>query len=54
MVVDDVRLDTGPTSVGRKHLRGGRVEWAREPTTAFRVDGGLRTKIGRGQDARGN
>lgn len=54
IVVNDVRLDTGPTSVGRKHLRGGRIKWAREPTTAFRVDGGLRTKIGRGQDARGN
>jgi len=54
MVVDDVRLDTGPTSVGRKHLRGGRVEWAREPTTAFRVDGGLRTKIGRNTDGKGN
>ena len=54
LVVSDRTLDTRPTSVGRKCLRGGRIEWAREPTTAFRVDGGLRTKIGRGRDARGN
>jgi transcription initiation factor TFIIB len=54
LVVSERELDTGPTSVGRKHLRGGRVEWAREPTTAFRVDGGLRTRIGRRTDGYGN
>lgn len=54
LVVSETTLDTGPTSVGRKCLRGGRVEWAREPTTAFRVDGGLRTKIGRRTDGYGN
>ncbi|ESS05477.1 MAG: hypothetical protein A07HB70_02521 [uncultured archaeon A07HB70] len=46
--------NTGPTSVGRKCLRTGRVEWARVPTTAFRVDGGLRTTVNCGQDARGD
>lgn len=53
-IVDDVDLHTGPTSAGRKRLRNGQTEWGREPTTAFRVDGGLRTKIGRDTDANGN
>ena len=54
LVVDGVDLDTGPTSAGRKQMDGGQTRWAREPTTAFRVDGGLRTKIGRNTDAKGN
>jgi transcription initiation factor TFIIB len=53
-VVDDIDLHTGPTSAGRKRLRNGHTEWGREPTTAFRVDGGLRTKTGRDTDAKGN
>jgi transcription initiation factor TFIIB len=53
-VVDDIELHTGPTSAGRKHLRNGQTEWGREPMTAFRVDGGLRTKIGHDTDANGN
>lgn len=54
VVVKDVDLDTGPTSAGRKQTDGGTTRWAREPTTPFRVDGGLRTKIGRNTDGRGN
>jgi len=54
VVVEDVDLHTGPTSAGRKQTDDGTTQWAREPTTPFRVDGGLRTKIGRNTDARGN
>ena len=53
LVVNETELHTGPTSAGRKQRDGGRTRWAREPTTPFRVDGGLRTTIGRNTDARG-
>ena len=54
VVVDETDLHTGPPSAGRKQQDGGQTRWAREPTTPFRVDGGLRTKIGRNTDAKGN
>ncbi len=54
LVVEETDLHTGPTSAGRKQMDGGQTRWAREPTTAFRVDSGLRTKIGRNTDATGN
>jgi transcription initiation factor TFIIB len=53
-VVDETELHTGPTSAGRKQRDGGQTRWAREPTTVFRVDSGLRTTIGRNTDAKGN